>query len=188
MIGLLTGTIKEISESSVIVFTNGIGFEVFVSRPGDFIIDRSYTLYIYENIKENEITFYGFTDRSEKYLFDLIIKKVNGIGAKTAMNIFRVMSKDKFINAVENGDYKAFKPVPGIGERTAKRIVIELGGELKVEEKKVESEKIKLVRSALASLGYNNEEIRKVVKDIKEEEGTVEELVKIAIKKLSDAK
>ena len=188
MIGLLNGTIKEINENSVIVFTNGIGFEVFVSRPGDFIIDRAYTLYIYENIKEDEITFYGFTDRSEKRLFDLIIKKVNGIGAKTAMNIFRVMGKDKFINAVENGDYKAFKPVPGIGERTAKRIVIELGGELKVEEKKVESEKIKLVRSALASLGYDNEEIRKVVKEIKEEEGTVEELVKIAIRKLSNAK
>ncbi len=188
MIGLLIGTIKEISENSVIVFTNGIGFEVFVSRPGDFIIDRTYTLYIYENIKENEITFYGFMDRSEKRLFDLIIKKVNGIGAKTAMNIFRVMSKDKFINAVESGDYKAFKPVPGIGERTAKRIVVELGGELKVEEEKVENEKMKLVRSALSSLGYNNEEIRKVVKDIKEEEGTVEELVKIAIKKLSNAK
>ena len=188
MIGLLSGSIKEISENSVILFVNGIGFEVFVPKPENFLIDKTYTLYIYESVKENEISLYGFTDKSEKVLFDLIIKKVSGIGAKTAMNIFRALSKDRFIQVVESGDYKAFKDVPGIGTKTAKRIVVELGGELKTEEKKVESEKMKLVRSALISLGFDNEEIRKVLKELKDEQGTVEEIVRLAIKRLSNAK
>ncbi len=185
MIALLEGKVREISENSVTIFANGIGFEVFVPRPEEFIVSQTYTVYIYESIKENEFALYGFKDRTEKDLFALVIKKVSGIGAKTAMGIFRVFTKDKFVSVVEGGDYKAFKGVPGIGEKTAKRIVMELGGEIKEEKKKAESEKLKIVRSALASLGYGQDEISKVLKDI-DESGTVEDIIKRAIKVLSN--
>ncbi len=186
MIAILEGEIREITENSVIVFTGGVGFEIFVPHPEKFRISQSYTFYIYESIKENEISFYGFETKSEKELFSLVIKKVNGIGARTAMGIFRVFPGEKFVSVVESGDYRAFKSVPGIGEKTAKRIVMELGGEIKEERKKVESEKLKIVRSALVSLGYRQDEITRVLKNIGDK-GTVEELVKRAIKELSNA-
>lgn len=185
MIAMLEGKVREISENSVIIFSGGVGFEVFVARPENFRISQTYTLYIYESIKENEISFYGFKDKSEKDLFSLVIKKVNGIGTRTAMGIFRAFSKDKFVSVIESGDYKAFKSVPGIGEKTAKRIVMELGGEIKEEKKKAESEKLKIVRSALLSLGYGQDEITKVLKDM-DDSGTVEDLIKKAIKELSN--
>jgi Holliday junction DNA helicase RuvA len=186
MIAILEGEVTEISEESVVLFINGIGYEVFVAHPENFVPTKKYSLYIYENRKENELSLYGFKSKSEKAIFDLIVKKVSGVGPKTAIGIFRVFTKEKLIQVIDSGDYKAFKPVPGIGEKTAKRIVIELGGEIKEEEKKVESEKIKLVRSALTSLGYSVQEINRVLKEISEE-NTVENAVRKAIQLLNNA-
>ncbi len=184
MIALLEGIIREVTENSIVLFTNGIGFEIFVAHPENFVPTKIYSIYIYESRKENDVSLYGFADKGEKAIFELLIRKVSGIGAKTAMGIFKVFTKDKFISIIDSGDYKAFKPVSGIGDKTAKRIVIELGGEIKEEEKKVESEKIKLARSALFSLGYTAEEISKVLKNITDED-SLENIVREAIKQLN---
>ncbi len=185
MIALLEGTVREIAENSIVLFASGIGFEIFVAHPENFIPTKTYFLYIYESRKENDVSLYGFADKGEKAIFELLIRKVSGIGAKTAMGIFRVFTKERFIGIIDSGDYKAFKPVPGIGDKTAKRIVIELGGEIKEEEKKVEGEKLKLARSALFSLGYASEEINKVLKSITDED-SLENIVREAIKELND--
>ncbi len=186
MIALIEGEIKEVSENSVVIFANGIGYEVFVAHPENFIPMKKYMLYIYESRKENDLSLYGFMNKGEKAIFALIVKKVNGVGPKTAMGIFRVLTKEKLISIIDSGDYKAFKPVPGIGEKTAKRIVIELGGEIKEEEKKVETEKIKLAKSALVSLGYSANDAAKVLRELGDE-NSVEEIVREAIKRLSSA-
>ena len=186
MIALIEGEVREVSENSIVLFVKGIGFEVFVSHPENFVPTKKYSLYIYESRKENDLSLYGFDSRSEKAIFELIVRKVSGVGPKTAMGIFKVFTKEKLIQVIDSGDYKAFKPVSGIGEKTAKRIVIELGGEIKEEEKKIESKKVKLAYSALISLGYSAQDVSKVLKEVGDE-GRIEEIVRDAIKKLSNA-
>ncbi|MEA3313136.1 MAG: Holliday junction branch migration protein RuvA [Caldisericota bacterium] len=187
MIALLKGNIYEINGHNLIVLVNGIGFEVVLPRIGNFDVGNDISLYIYEDVKDDGTTLYGFTEMSEKELFGLIIRKVGGIGAKTALEIFKRFSREQFISLVETGDFKKFQTVPGIGGKTAKRVVIELGGEIKdlLEQKVPLNENLQIAKNALISVGYSATDAVKVLKTI-DENDSVENIVKMAIKKLSN--
>jgi len=187
VIALLKGSIYEINDSSLIVLLNGVGFEVFVSKPDNFSIGKDIILYIYEQVKDDGTVLYGFAEKPEKELFELVIKKVNGIGAKTALGIFKHFSKEQFIALIEEGDYKKLRVIPGIGEKTAKRIVVELGGEIKnlIGKETPLSEKLQVAKNALVSLGYRATNAAKVLKTM-DDNGSIEDIIKKAIKKLSN--
>ncbi len=188
MIALLKGNISEINEDSLIILlNNGIGFEVFVPHPDNFEVGKDVSLYIYEQVKDDGTTLYGFIEKHEKELFKLIIKKVSGIGAKTALGIFRHFHKDKLVDIIKKGNYKELRTVPGIGEKTAKRIVIELGGEIEnlLAKETHLSEKLQVAKDALISLGYNASQATKVLKNM-DDSDSIEDIIKKAIKKISN--
>jgi Holliday junction DNA helicase RuvA len=148
---------------------------------------KQYSFYIFEQWKEDGVNLFGFIDKKDKELFELLIKKVNGIGAKTALMIFRHMDRENIISAIKKGDFKSFLKIPGIGEKTAKRIVIELGGNIEDYIESPQNDNLKIAKNALLSLGYNNEQLKEVLKDFDNNANlTVEEIVKITIRKLSN--
>ncbi len=187
MIALLKGNIREKNGHNLIILVNGIGFEVLMPEIGNFDVGDDISLYIYEDVKDDGTTLYGFSEMSEKELFGLIIRKVGGIGAKIALEIFKRFSREEFISLIQTGDYKKLQTVPGIGGKTAKRVVIELGGEIKdlLEQKVPLSEKLQIAKNALISVGYSAADAVKVLKTI-DENDSVENIVKMAIKKLSN--
>lgn len=187
MFALIKGTVEEKNENSIVVLISGIGFELLVPYPERIQKGKQYSFYLFEQWKEDGVNLFGFIDKKDKELFELLIKKVNGIGAKTALMIFRHMDRENIIFAIKKGDFKSFLKIPGIGEKTAKRIVIELGGNIEDYIESPQNDSLKIAKNALISLGYSVESVRAVLKDFDIGEAfTVEEIIKLAIKKLSN--
>jgi Holliday junction DNA helicase RuvA len=187
MFAVIKGIVEDLSENSALVMINGIGFELLVPHPFKIEKGEEYTFYIFEQWKEDGVNLFGFIDKKDKELFELLVKKVSGIGAKTALMIFRHLERETVISAIKKGDFKSFSKVPGIGEKTAKRIVIELGGTINEYIESYENDNIVTAQRALVSLGYNNDDVKAVLKNLDENKSyTVEEIVEYAIKKLSN--
>ncbi len=187
MFALIRGTVEDLNENSVLVIIEGIGFELLVPYPGKIEKGKPYTFYIFEQWKEDGVNLFGFTEKKDKELFELLVKKVSGIGAKTALTIFRHMERESIITAIKKGDFKSFSRVPGIGEKTAKRIVVELGGNIEDYVERPQNDNVLTAQNALISLGYSGESVRAVLKDFDSSKAsTVEEIIKFAIKKLSN--
>ncbi len=185
MIFIIEGKIKEIYENSVIVMTEGIGFDIQFPRPELLKRGETYTFYIHEQWKEDGVTLYGFTDKRDRDLFELMIKKVSGIGAKTALTILKNLDRDTVTSTIRKGDFLLFSKIPGIGEKTAKRIVMELGGVINTDASELSGGNLKIAKDALTSLGYERNDIDTVLHSI-DPEMPVEEIVKEVIKKLSN--
>jgi Holliday junction DNA helicase RuvA len=187
MFALIKGTVADKDESSVLVMVGGIGFELLVPYPEKIEKGREHSFYIYEQWKEDGVNLFGFVEKKDKELFELLIKKVSGIGAKTALMIFRHMDRESIIANIKKGDFKSFSRVPGIGEKTAKRIVVELGGNIEDYIEIPKSDNLKIAQNALLSLGYTNEQLKEAFKDFDDNNSlTVEEIVKAVIRKLSN--
>jgi len=178
MIYAIKGKIFEKNEGKIALFTNGgVIYEVNVSLlTFSKIDDEEILFYISEVIKENEYTLYGFIDKSEKKLFDMLLK-INGVGPKAALGILSTLTPVEFVEAVKKGDIKALTKVPGIGPKSAKRILMEMG---EFELENVNSELTQVI-IALENLGFKKTDIVKVLQN---EKGSVEELIKKALKKL----
>jgi Holliday junction DNA helicase RuvA len=185
MIAIIKGNIFEILENSIIIFLNNIGYEIFVPHPERFSKGEELFLYIFEQTKEDGTTLFGFSDKKEKELFELLIRKVNGIGAKTALAILKHMSIREIIASVKEGSFKNFVSIPGIGEKTAKRIIVELGGTIENFDKEVLSNNKQIAKNALISMEYDKDMIDNVIKDI-DPDLKIEEIIRECIKKLSN--
>ena len=158
MIGFLSGNIIEIREKEVILLTSGgVGYAVYPagSLLAQIQKDKPITAEICTIVKENEISLYGFGNKKEKQLFQKLIA-ISGIGPKTAIQMVSVPT-DQFLLAVENGDIAFLTKMPGLGKKTAERLVIELRGKLdfsKTEESKPQTQAEKEASEALKNLGY----------------------------------
>ncbi len=156
----------------------GIIYEINVSLLtfSKLEINEKIVFLITEIIKENEYSLYGFLEKEEKKLFDSLLK-INGVGPKAALGILSTMTPSEFINAIQNNDINALKKVPGIGPKSAKRIIVEMG------EFEVENLNNELTQAiiALENLGFKKMDIIKVLRG---EKGSVEELIKKALKRL----
>lgn len=184
MIKKLTGKIIEKEENEVIIDVDGIGFEVFCSDSESFELGHIYSLYIFEDRKEDELNLFGFINRETLDFFTTIVHKISGVGPKTAMNILSTLSLEEIKEATTLGDYKPFLKVKGLGEKTAKRIVLEIGGEVNKLEEKL-NEKLETVLDSLVSLGFDKKKAMDAIKTL-DKNKDVEELIKEGIKKLSD--
>lgn len=185
MIAKISGVVTEIEGNSLIIENNGIGFEILVAHPEKYALGLKCFFYVFEQWKEDSVTLFGFAERSEKEFFELMIRKVNGIGAKTALNILSKMRFDDLLNNIKKGNFTAFKSIPGIGEKTAKRIVLDLGGDISSFESAGLSDKRSQVSEALEALGFSRDGIYSVVKDL-DESLPVEEMIREGIKKLAN--
>ena len=159
MIAHLRGKLSDKDPARVIVDVNGVGYEVFVplttfsnmpERGADVTID------IYTHVREDVIALYGFSTRRERSIFEKLIS-ISGIGPKLAITILSGGSVDDLVAAIRRSDLGRLTAIPGIGKKTAERIVMELKDKLQdyavevTEKTSVETD----VMSALENLGYN---------------------------------
>lgn len=201
MIAYVNGVIEDITEDNVIIDVGGIGYNVRISAdtasrlPG---VGEMVRLYTYTYVKEDAFLLYGFLSRNELAMFKLCIT-VSGIGPKGGLAILSVMDVDSLRFAIMSGDTKAISKAPGIGARTAQRLILELKDKITIDDTLINKEiaitaagnisadsaqKQEAVE-ALVSLGYGQAESLKAVNAIegieKMDSGAV---LKAALKKL----
>ncbi|MDQ7001642.1 MAG: Holliday junction branch migration protein RuvA, partial [Ghiorsea sp.] len=128
MISWLSGIVLELDPSgSVVLNVNGVGYEVFVSMQTLVALKagEQASLQIHSYVREDQFTLFGFQDQKERALFRSL-NKVSGIGAKTALNLMSGMNAADLTQAIENSDDVAIARTPGIGKKTAQRLILEL--------------------------------------------------------------
>ena len=209
MLAYIKGTLEMKMTEYVVIDVNGLGYKVFMSDVG---IDRlgntgdKVKVYTYYRVREDDISIYGFNTLEELRMFELLIS-VSGVGAKTAVTMLASCEPSEFALAVVSEDVKALTSIPGIGAKSAKRIILELKDKITKEQqikdidnqikeknkldskltKAIENnEKVSEAMAALQVLGYNKKEIEKAFEkiDTKTLEST-EEIIKKGLTVLS---
>ena len=201
MIGYLKGELAEIKESYVVMEVGNIGYEVYL--PSSAILElpakgSTIKLYTYLHIREDAIGLFGFLTKDDLEMFKLLIT-VNGIGPKGALGILSSITADDIRFAVLAEDAKAIAKAPGIGNKTAGKLILELKDKFKLEsafEQKLANQAEKLGGSgifgmreeaiqALTVLGYSASDALKLVNQIDITEGmSSEELLKLCLKRM----
>jgi len=196
MIALLTGQIAYKSPDHVILDVHGVGYRVMIpfSTYYELPEEGGATLHIHTSVREDAIQLYGFRTRTEKSFFQLLIS-VSGIGPKLARDILSNIQPPQLAAALMQGDLHKLSAIPGIGKKTAERLVLELkekvakldSGALTaadaVGRTLPESGVLDDVASALMNLGYKDAQVRKVLAELDCATGaSVEEVLKLALK------
>jgi Holliday junction DNA helicase RuvA len=163
MIARITGTLVDTTERSVVIETGGIGYLIFTPLPPTDI-GTVLTLHTHMVIRDDAHELYGFISVAEKVLFSTLIG-VSGVGPKTALQMLTLYTLPELVRSIKDGDAKAISLVPGIGKKTAEKVVIDLKDKLDgftAAENGVSSDLLE----ALLSLGYKEQAIRSVVSSI----------------------
>lgn len=202
MIHFIEGTIEDINGGSIVINHGGIGFELMVPQtvldglPG---VGNEVRMYTHFHVREDAMSLYGFLSRDDRALFGQLIT-VSGIGPKGALGILSVMSADDVRFAVLAEDAKTIAKAPGIGVKTAGKLILELKdkisaadvvenaqnrGEAAKESISVSGQIVSEAVEALAALGYSAAEAMKAVNAVPHEDGmTVAELLKLSLKQM----
>ena len=200
MIAFVKGEIAAIYEDSVVIDTGNIGYEVKISvgtanlLPG---IGQEIRLYIYTHVREDLFQLYGFLTRDDMDIFKQLIS-VSGIGPKGGLAVLSIMSADDLRFAIMSADAKAIAKAPGIGARTAERIILDLKGKVTLDDTMIgkethaygnigsaslESSAKNEAIEALVALGYGATEAMKAVKKVEASEDTdTESILNAALK------
>lgn len=178
MFGYIKGQVKIINSNSIILENNGIGYIIFVANPYSYQIDENYLVYLYNNIKEDENSLYGFKTNEEKDLFLRLIN-VKGLGPKTALGIFATGSVSGVVDAIDRENILYLKKFPKVGEKLARQIILDLKGKLNVKEV-VDNTNEELIE-VLTNLGYKIVDIKKILPKVSSEL-TIENQIKEALK------
>ena len=127
MIGYLTGKIISSKPTQILLDVNGVGYEIRISINTFERISGKETisLFIHTNVKEDSITLFGFYSEAEKEMFELLIS-INGIGPKSALSLLSGISTDDLKQAIITSNVERMIAVPGIGRKTAERLILEL--------------------------------------------------------------
>lgn len=197
MIGRLRGTLLVKQAPQLLIDVNGIGYEVsapmstFYSLPE---VDEAITLHTHLVVREDAHTLYGFATENERAMFRALIK-VNGVGAKLALTILSGISAEDFILCVMDSDIAGLTRLPGVGKKTAERLVIEMRDKLKdwgtpATESQSGKPSLALVQpadavadavSALIALGYKPPEASKMVRVVDAKDLPSEEIIRQAL-------
>ena len=170
MFNSITGTITFKGATTIHLENNGIEWEVHVSSKSiSFMpsLGSSFRILTYLHVREDNITLYGFFDEKERSLFYELIK-INGIGAKQALKILSGVSADDFISALDNENISLLSTIPGVGQKTAQKIVLAMRGKLLKDKAEVPSQYSDLVK-ALTDMGFDYRKASKAVETIAEE-------------------
>ena len=168
MIGWLSGSVRELDPSgSILLETTGIGYDVAVSMQTLCTLKQGETtsLYIHTYVREDQLSLFGFLSSSDRELFRKL-NSVSGIGARTALSLMSGMPTCELLQAIDNADDIAIARTPGIGKKTAQRLILELKGKLTIDDNDThaQSDKTGDIRSALTNLGYRPAQIDKALK------------------------
>lgn len=135
---MLQGRIEEVDNNAFILMVGGVGYKVYVSETtqAQCRIGEERLLYIYTHVREDALQLFGFITRQEQELFETMLS-VSGIGPRLAMAILSHMSPDVVVRAILSSDHRQLTKVPGVGKKTAERIILELKDRLKDWERRV---------------------------------------------------
>jgi Holliday junction DNA helicase RuvA len=192
MIGYLSGKIISLKPTRITLDVSGVGYVVNISiNTFEKINDKdSANLFIHTNVREDSISLFGFYTESEKEMFELLIS-VSGIGPKLAISILSGILVDELRHAIMAGDISRIVSIPGIGRKTAERLVLELKSRISSvsseEEAKIPFSIKNEAIAALTTLGYNLKQAEKSVRDIVSADPnvTLEDLIKKALGSLN---
>ena len=179
MFEFIKGKIVEKKEDYIVVEIGGIGFKIF--SPSDFDKDEA-VVYIRMRIKEDEILMYGFKTREERDIFEQLLS-VSGVGVKHAFSVLKRYTVDELLDIFQKGDIDALTDVPGIGKKTAQRIILELKGRVDF----IKNELVEDIVQALIGLGFDKKESVKAASEAVRETNDIQKAVKIALQKLSES-
>ena len=195
MIAHLRGTLLEKHPNQVIVESGGVGYDVtvpistFSAMPGEGAEVR---LRIHTHVREDQIALYGFLTARERQCFEMLIS-ASGVGPALALKILSGMSLEELVPAIRKGDVVQLKRIPGVGQKTAERMVVELRDKLAaidvaesgkpVTRSQVESD----VTSALVNLGYDARAVENTVELVRGQGSDFDALLKAALQKLGGA-
>ncbi len=196
MIGFVEGIIEYIDVDKVVVNNNGVGYNVFMpaSQIDTLNVDETVRVFTYLNVREDAMQLFGFLTRDDLEVFKLLIT-VNGIGPKGGLAVSSTITTDDLRVAVISEDAKAISKAPGIGAKTAQKVIIELKDKLNLEdvlEPKLDANfqvndnnSMSEAVMALVALGYSQADAYRAVKSIDNiEELDVENVIKMALKKI----
>ena len=204
MLAYIKGELVTKARGYVVIDVGGLGYKVFMSeiamekigKIGDIV-----KVHTYYRVMEDDISIFGFNTSEELRLFELLIS-VSGVGAKTAINMLGSIEPSDFAIAIISDDINTLKKLPGIGPKTAQRIVLELKDKLKkenqIEELSIANNKSIQIKNAIEKdskkeeaftalqvLGYTSKEIEKAMQNINKENMTLEEIIKAGLKELA---
>ena len=205
MLAYVKGELAQKQIGYVVIDVGGLGYKIFMSEPSiDEIgnIGDEVKVHTYYKVSEDDISLFGFNTQEELRMFELLIS-VSGIGAKTAIAMLACIEPSQFAIAVISNDIDTLKKIPGVGPKSAQRIVLELKDKMKKEQQIAEltnatleqKSKIKKVIvadtkvqeaiDALQVLGYTKKDVEKALEKIDTAELKVEDIIKRALRELS---
>jgi len=210
VIGRLRGTLVEKFSPEILIECAGVGYEVTMPMTSIYALpelEQQAIIYIHFVVREDAQLLYGFTNKVERKLFRLLIK-VNGVGPKLALAILSSMSADQFVSCVKHDDISAIVKIPGVGKKTAERLLIEMRDRLK----DWQAQQVELVShdgvipeqltaelnqetnfindnkgdaiNALLSLGYKQVQADKAVKSVYNRDMSSEDIIRDALKSM----
>jgi len=200
MIGFLRGEVLDITDNRVLLLVGGVGYQLALPQGAEtaaLAVGSSLDIHIHTHVREDALDLYGFVSRAEKELF-LLLLSVNGIGPKGALAVLSGMSSGSLVGAILSGDHGSLQKIPGVGKKTAERIVLELTDVLKkrpdllVHAASVSTQPMKTAvkipsvsmdfairafadaREALVQLGFRENEVLSVLKRMETEESAAD--------------
>lgn len=192
MIGFLRGTLAYKHPPSLLVDVGGVGYEVDAPMSTFYQLPETgseVTLYTHLVVREDAHTLFGFATEAERSLFRALIR-VNGVGAKMALAILSGLSCEDFHRCIEFGDTATLQRLPGIGKKTAERLIIEMRDRLPEAAVPVAiapgapADPLGEAVEALVALGFKPAEAGRLLKQVQDEADSVEELIRLALKRV----
>ena len=195
MIGRLQGKLIYKQPPGLMIDVNGVGYELEAPMSTFYQLPEcgnEITLHIHMIVREDAQTLYGFHDVSDRSLFRTLLK-VNGVGAKMALTILSGMDANGFKHCIQLGDTDALVRLPGVGKKTAERLIVELRDRLNNDSTATNQAGMGQVAdsvrshvdeaiSALTALGYKGPEALRMVKNVQDETSSCEDLIRLALK------
>ena len=182
MYSYIKGIITIIDTSYVVLENNGIGYMIYVANPYSYKENEEVIIYLYQQIREDENTLYGFKTKGDKDLFLKLIS-VKGLGCKMALPMLSGDNKDAILDAIDTGNVSYLKKFPKIGDKVASQIILDLKGKLASDDKKDSLNNFEELTETLKSLGYKPNDIKKVLSKL-DASLSLEKQVKEALKLL----
>lgn len=190
MFAYIKGELAEKTQSYVVIDVNGVGYQIFVSelaisQLGE--VGSIVKLHTYYYVREDVICLYGFLNKEELRMFELLLS-VSGIGAKSAIATLSNITPSSFALAVITDNVATLTKIPGVGKKTAQRLILELKDKIKTEEAVAKAPETQIVletnenveeaTAALQILGYTKREVEKALEHVSVENASVEEIIR----------
>jgi len=188
----IKGKVVDIREDYVILENGGIGYRIYTSRTSlmDLELNKMATMYTFLSVREEGINLYGFSSEEELSMFCNLIL-VSKIGPKGALNILSTLTPQQIVNAIHNNEVDLLCAAPGIGKKTANRIILELKDripkDLVLERTNVQKENdhVQLAIDGVMTLGYTRGEVYSIIKQLDISSMDTEQIIREVLKRLS---